>query len=89
MYVSSLLFRFITPTTWPLSLSLYHLPSKFADWSGRYKEVLTGMIGYTGMIRDVLILINVIKKYSRRDKIFKIFARSTHPPPEICGALAL
>jgi len=47
------------------------------------------MIGYTGMIRDVLILINVIKKYSRRDKIFKIFARSTHPPPEICGALAL
>ena len=34
-------------------------------------------------------LINVIKKYSRRDKIFKIFARSTQPPPEICGALAL
>jgi len=51
--------------------------------------VLTGMIGYTGMIRGVLILINVIKKFSRRDKIFKVFARSTHPPLEICGALAL
>ena len=89
MYVSSLLSRFITPTTWPLSLSLYHLPFKFADWSGRYTGVRTGIIGFTGMIRGVLILINVIKKYSRRDKIFKVLARSTHPPPEICGALAL
>ena len=68
---------------------LLALPSKFTGWSGRYTGVLTGMIGYTVMIRDVLILIKVITKYSRRDKIFMVWARSTHPPPEICGALAL